>query len=328
MFNPSSVVIEAFVEELVSHYDHMYGRNETDTHLIVSNARNTLEIIANSDSPYHDMNHTIMVTMVGMEILRGKILVEGNVSAREWIHFVISLLNHDIGYVRGICRADRNGRYAINTQMETIAPPPGATDAFLTPYHVDRAKIYISERFENNELLDTEILSRNIERTRFPVPSEDDAQESMDFPGLIRAADLIGQLADPQYMRKISALYAEFKETGQAAKMGYTTAADLRAGYPKFFWEVVTPYINEAIRFLNRIQEGQLWVANLYANVFTEEHEAPAYGPERRSRGDRRVDPSAVSLIQQAEKDKRKMRRRATDDESDNIDQKARHGGS
>ena len=314
MFNPSSVVIEYFVDELVEHYHHMYGPNETDVHLLVSNARNALEIIANSDAPYHDINHTMMVTMVGMEILRGKILIEGSVSAKEWVHFVISLLNHDIGYVRGICRADRNGRYAVNQSMDTIAPPAGSTDAFLTPYHVDRAKIYISERFENDEWLDVDTITHNIERTRFPVPSEEDAQESTDFPGLIRAADLIGQLADPQYFRKISALFAEFKETGQAAKMGYTTAADLRAGYPKFFWEVVTPFITEGLRFLRRTQEGQAWVANLYANVFTEEHEAPAYGPERRANADRRVDAGAIFKIAElSESDNRKQARRATD---------------
>ena len=55
--------------------------------------------------------------------------------------------------------------------METVAPPPGATDAFLTPYHVDRAKIYIHERYDNEEGLDTDIIAANIERTRFPVPS-------------------------------------------------------------------------------------------------------------------------------------------------------------
>lgn len=314
MFNPASVVIERFVDELVDQYHRMYGNNETDVHLLVSNARNALEIIANSDAPYHDINHTIMVTMVGMEILRGKILIEGSVSAKEWVHFVVSLLNHDIGYVRGICRADRNGRYAINQEMETIAPPPGATDAFLTPYHVDRAKIYISERFENDEWLDIDVIAHNIERTRFPVPSEEDAQESTDFPGLIRAADLIGQLADPQYFRKISALFAEFKETGQAAKMGYTTAADLRGGYPGFFWEVVNPFITEGLRFLRRTQEGQVWVANLYANVFTEEHAAPAYGPERRSDADRRVDAKSVfKIADAAEGEKRHRLRRATD---------------
>ncbi|HAK52038.1 MAG TPA: metal-dependent phosphohydrolase [Gammaproteobacteria bacterium] len=276
MFNPSSIVIEAFAEQLIEQYVNMYGHNEADTHVLVTNTRNALEIISNSDAPYHDANHTMMVTAVGMEILRGKILIEGGVSAKEWVHFVISLLNHDIGYVRGICRADRSGRYAINVEYDTIAPPPGSTDAFLTPYHVDRAKLYIQERFEKDDDIDVEMIQNNIERTRFPVPTEEDAQESTDFPGLIRSADLIGQLADPQYMRKISALFAEFRETGQAAKMGYTTAADLRQGYPLFFWEVVTPFITEGIRFLHRTQEGQSWVANLYANVFTEEHEAPA----------------------------------------------------
>ncbi|MBO6567010.1 MAG: hypothetical protein JJ956_19860, partial [Pseudomonadales bacterium] len=57
MFNPSSVVIEAFVDELVEHYVNMYGSNESDIHLIVANARNALEVIANSDAPYHDVNH-------------------------------------------------------------------------------------------------------------------------------------------------------------------------------------------------------------------------------------------------------------------------------
>jgi len=320
MFNPSSIVIEAFVEELVDKYVNMYGTDEVNIQLIISNARNALEIIANSDAPYHDINHTMMVTMVGTEILRGKILIEGSVSPIDWVHFVISLLNHDVGYVRGICRADRAGRYAINANYDTISPPPGATDAFLTPYHVDRAKVYMTERFGNDEHLDIDILTRNIERTRFPVPNEEDHQESTDIPGLLRAADLIGQLADPHYIRKISALFAEFKETGQAAKMSYTNAADLRTGYPRFFWEVVSPFIGEGLRFLRRTQEGQLWVANLYANVFTEEHEAPAYGPERRIENERRIEERAMFKISEVTgNDKRQDLRRSEDEPGSEI---------
>jgi hypothetical protein len=314
MFNASSVVIEAFLDEIAEQYINVYGSNENDLHLLISNARNALEIIANSDAPYHDTNHTIMVTAVGMEILRGKVLIEGGITPNDWVHFVISLLNHDIGYVRGICRADRSGRYAINTEYDTIAPPPGSTDAFLTPYHVDRGKMYISERFDREESISVETICENIERTRFPVPNEEDHQEDTDFPGLIRAADLIGQLADPSYIRKISSLFAEFKETGQAAKMGYTTAADLRAGYPGFFWEVVSPFITEGIRFLRRTQEGQKWVANLYANVFTEEHEAPAYGPERRLFGERRIEAESPFKVKEvSDNDKRRDGRRTAD---------------
>ncbi len=314
MFNASSVVIEAFLDEIVEQYINVYGNNERDIHLLVSNARNALEIIANSDAPYHDTNHTIMVTAVGMEILRGKILIEGGITPNDWVHFVISLLNHDIGYVRGICRADRSGRYAINTEYDTVSPPAGSTDAFLTAYHVDRGKMFISERFEREDAINVDTICENIERTRFPVPNEEDHQESTDFPGLIRAADLIGQLADPSYIRKISSLFAEFKETGQAAKMGYTTAADLRAGYPGFFWDVVSPFITEGVRFLRRTQEGQKWVANLYANVFTEEHDAPAYGPERRLFGERRIEAESPFKVKEVtDNDKRRDGRRTAD---------------
>lgn len=316
MFNPTSVIIDAFLDELIEHYVNQFGdTNNHDIQKILINARNALEIIANSDAPYHDVNHTIMVTLVGTEILRGKHLVEGNVSASNWVHFVISLLNHDIGYVRGICKADRSGRYAINAD-DTIAPPEGSTDAFLTPYHVDRAKLHIRERFSDDNDIDVNIICANIERTRFPVPTEEDHQAADDDPGLLRAADLIGQLADPQYMRKISALYSEFTETGQADKMGYKTAADLRAGYPGFFWNVVSPFIGEGVRYLRRTQEGQVWVANLYANVFAEEHEAPAYGPERRNDPDRRQESDVFSVRELTDNDKRRNLRRKRDGES------------
>jgi hypothetical protein len=200
--------------------------------------------------------------------MRGKILMEGSIPSIDWVTFVISLMHHDMGYIRGICKADRSGRYAINSDGDTVTIPSGATDAFLTPYHVDRAKLFTREHFGKDGLIDVETICQNIERTRFPVPTEEDHQACDDIPGLLRAADLIGQLADPQYLRKTSSLFYEFKETGAAAKMGYTNAADVREGYPKFFWEIVSPFIQEGLRYLCRTQEGQRWAANLYSNVF------------------------------------------------------------
>lgn len=242
--------------------------------------------------------------------------MEGNIPSIDWITFVISLMHHDIGYIRGICKADRSGPYAINTDGDTVTIPLGATDAFLTPYHVDRAKLFIRERFAKDELIDVETICQNIERTRFPVPTEEDHQACDDIPGLLRAADLIGQLSDPQYLRKTSSLFYEFAETGAAAKMGYTNAADFRKGYPKFFWEIVSPFIQEGLRYLRRTQEGQQWAANLYANVFMEEHEIPVYGPERRNEDDRRGDietPFKVEVV--SEENQRKTQRRQSDDE-------------
>ena len=54
-----------------------------------------------------------------------------------------------------------------------------------------------------------------------------------------------------------------------------------RAGYPKFFWTMVEPYIDDALRNLRMTQEGQQCIANLYAHVFAEEHLLSTFGPER-----------------------------------------------
>ena len=104
------------------------------------------------------------------------------------------------------------------------------------------------------------------------MPKDEQHDATDDFPALLRAADLIGQLADINYLRKTSALFNEFRETGMSEVLKYNSAADLRANYPQFFWQVVRPFIDDALRHLRVTQEGKMWIANLYANVFSMEH--------------------------------------------------------
>ena len=275
MFNPTGLVIDAFVRELQSMYGSTYGVLEPSYPGIIGFVgRLALENIANTDAPYHDVNHTIMVTLVGQELLRGKHISVGGITPHDWLHFIVSLLCHDIGYVRGICQGDGGGRYVSNMTGDTVGIPDGATDAAMTPYHVARSKLFVRERFGKVALshIDTREIEENIEHTRFPVPADEQHRSTDDFPGLLRAADLIGQLADINYLRKTSALFNEFRETGMADELKYATAADLRANYPQFFWQVVKPFIGDALRYLKVTQEGKLWIANLYANVFSMEH--------------------------------------------------------
>jgi hypothetical protein len=275
MFNPTQIVIQAFVEELKDKYRLIYGVLDPAYPDIISFVgRLALENIANSDAAYHDMNHTIMVTLVGQEILLGKHTCEGGVTPRDWLHFVISLLCHDIGYVRGVCRGDRDGHYVCHENGDVVPVSAGATDAALTPYHVTRSKLFVRERFGKVSLthIDTREIEANIEHTRFPVPEHEQHASTADYPGLLRAADLIGQLSDVNYLRKTSALFEEFRETGASEKLGYRTPDDLRAAYPAFFWQSVRPYIGDALRYLRVTQEGKQWIANLYAHVFSEEH--------------------------------------------------------
>lgn len=274
MFSSTEVVIDAFSQRLAEAYVHNYGSHEQRYgEMLVWAGRMALERIAESDALYHTVDHTIHVTLVGQEILRGKHLSEGGVSPEDWLHFTISLLCHDIGYVRGICQADDGRHCTTGEDGGRVTLPPGATDAYLTTWHIDRGKTFIRERFGAHRLIDAERIAANIELTRFPVPFEADHQGTGDYPGLVRAADLIGQLADPGHLRKLPALFNEFQETGTSDRLGFKNAHDLRRDYPNFYWNQVSPYIQDGLRYLEVTQRGRQWVANLHAHVFTIEHE-------------------------------------------------------
>lgn len=276
MFNATEILINSFVQKLRDGYHRTYGGLKTDNEDIIAWAGSmAMENIANSDALYHNVEHSILVTLVGQEILRGKQIREGGVTPEDWLHFIISLVCHDIGYVKGVCRSDREAErmYATGRDGEMVHLPPGASDAALTPYHVDRAKLFIKERFGGHKLIDANLIKENIELTRFPVPKAEDHQDTVNYPGLIRASDLIGQLSDPRYLRKVSALYYEFEETGVNQLLGYHNPGDVRQSYSKFYWKGVYPYIQEGLRYLELTQQGKQIIANLYSNVFVVEHD-------------------------------------------------------
>lgn len=276
MFNATEILIDTFVQTLRDGYRRTYGGLKPDYEDIIGWAGSmALENIANSDALYHNVEHTILVTLVGQEILRGKHIREGGISCEDWLHCIISLLCHDIGYVKGVCRQDRELErlYSTGRDGTMVALPAGASDASLTPYHVDRAKLFIEERFGGHKLIDAEIIKLNIELTRFPVPVAEDHQDTVNYAGLVRAADLIGQLSDPRYLKKITCLYYEFEETGVNKALGYHHPGDLRRNYSKFYWQGVYPYIKEALHYLSLTQQGKQVIANLYANVFVVEHD-------------------------------------------------------
>lgn len=276
MFNATEILINSFVQKLRDGYHRTYGGLKTDNEDIIAWAGSmAMENIANSDALYHNVEHSILVTLVGQEILRGKQIREGGVTPEDWLHFIISLVCHDIGYVKGVCRNDRESErmYATGKDGEMVNLPPGASDAALTPYHVDRAKLFIKERFGGHKLIDANLIKENIELTRFPVPKAEDHQDTVNYPGLIRASDLIGQLSDPRYLKKVSALYYEFEETGVNKLLGYHNPGDVRQSYSKFYWKGVYPYIQEGLRYLELTQQGKQIIANLYSNVFVVEHD-------------------------------------------------------
>ena len=280
MVNTTSLIVDVVGRHLIDQYRRVYDEREPDHTAAISAAtRLALERIGMSDALYHNVEHTVMVTLVGTEILRGREIAE-RLTPTDWLHMTVALLCHDVGYVRGACLKDTPTHVVADLEGTLKELPRGASDAWLTPFHVDRSKIFIHERAAVIGAIDPDRVAAAIELTRFPVPDDGDHDATGTEAGLVRAADLIGQLADPGYLRKLTALFHEFVETGTAERLGYGSPADLVEGYPRFFWERIEPYIGDGLRYLALTPEGRQWTANLYAHVFAVEHLRWRMGPQ------------------------------------------------
>jgi hypothetical protein len=130
---------EALGAHLATHMGRRY--NSTDPELVEivqSAARLATDCIGNSDALYHNVEHTMMVTLCGYDILTGRRLLK-DTSADDYAHVIIACLYHDIGYVRGILDGDSDDGYVIdcialpslNCLMPPVSPMPSSPRAFL-----------------------------------------------------------------------------------------------------------------------------------------------------------------------------------------------------
>ena len=268
----------AALEQFLSSYmRRRFGSSQTQlSEFLPAAARIALECIGNSDALYHNVEHTLLVTLAGHEILRGRAL-HSHMTADDYVHVIMACLLHDIGYVRGLFRDDDADGFVVDPAGRKICLPRGSSDASLMAYNVDRSKLYVINRIEGMAPLDKDRIARAIEGTRFPPLA---GQQFDEEQSIVRAADLIGQLGDPNYIRKANALYHEFEEVGINRQLGYDSPADIVHRYPQFYWNSVAPHIQTEIRYLNMTSTGRQWIANLYANVFRAERDISLSGPQ------------------------------------------------
>ena len=245
---------------------------------LCSLARSTIECIARSDALYHNFEHTMLVTIVGRDILRGRVLSE-RIEVEDYIHLICACLLHDIGFVRGILRGDTKTEFVIDQAGTKVTLPRGSSDAALMPYHVDRSKLFAYERLGHSPKVDPARVAEAIELTRFP-PRLDGHNAKLEAR-LMLASDLIGQLGDPLYPKKANALFAEFEELGSNRQFGYDTPADLVDKYPKFFSELVAGHIGEGVKYLSMTTSGRKWIANLHNHVWCAENGNWLMGPQQ-----------------------------------------------
>ncbi|MBA1159116.1 HD domain-containing protein [Microvirga mediterraneensis] len=281
MMTMPALVADELGKHLADDFRRLFGSSHQDeAERLDGIARVALECLGRSDALYHNVEHTFLVTLVGRDILRGRMLTE-RLEPEDYSHLIVACLLHDIGYVRGILKGDSHDHFVVDAEGRTVTLERGASDAALTPYHVDRSKLFVMERFGASPTLDAERVARAIEFTRFPAGQTGDNAPDDREGRLVQAADLIGQLGDPLYLKKANALFYEFEEIGLNRQLGYASPADMVERYPDFYWTSVSPHLEEAVGHLNVTAAGRQWVANLHSHVFCAEHAFALMGPQR-----------------------------------------------
>src|SRR5260370_36544075 len=75
------------------------------TELLPFAAKLALECIGNSDALYHNIEHSMLVTLVGHDILIGRHL-QRSTTASDYANFILACLTHAIGYVLGVVQGN------------------------------------------------------------------------------------------------------------------------------------------------------------------------------------------------------------------------------
>lgn len=142
---------EALGSFLASHLGRRFSSTEAQlTELVPSVARLALECIGNSDALYHNVEHTMLVTLVGYDIMKGRALLTPT-RPGDFAHVLVSCMLHDIGYVRGILKGDGPDGYVVDAQGRRATLPRGSSDAALLQYDVDRSKLFVMDRIGSSD---------------------------------------------------------------------------------------------------------------------------------------------------------------------------------
>jgi hypothetical protein len=170
---------------------------------------------------YHDLSHTMDCLLVTAKLIHGACLNGIVFTQRDVTLGLISALMHDTGYIQAV--EDDKG-----------------TGAQYTTIHIQRSIDFMEKYFHDNGFPSEYLpICRNFLRcTGLDVKIAEikfQSREHEILGQILGTADLIGQMANENYLEKLPFLYDEFKEGGVS---GYSDKYDLMKKTPAF-WEMV-----------------------------------------------------------------------------------------
>src|SRR5215475_10684887 len=125
MITVPELAAEALGSFLGSEMRRIFGSSDAQlAELIPSAARLALECIGNSDALYHNVEHTMLVTLAGRDILRGRALFT-RTTPSDWAHVLVACLMHDIGFVRSLLKGDDTEGCVCDVNGRKVTLPRG-----------------------------------------------------------------------------------------------------------------------------------------------------------------------------------------------------------
>jgi len=170
---------------------------------------------------YHDLSHTMDCLLVTAKLIHGAWLNGVTFEKNDVSLGLISALMHDTGYIQAV--DDNTG-----------------TGAKYTVCHIERSIKFMKQYFHDHGFPAeyVTICSNFLKCTGLEVKIAGinfKSREHEILGKILGTADLIGQMANDNYLEKLPFLYNEFKEAGVP---GYNNEFDLLKKTPAF-WEMV-----------------------------------------------------------------------------------------
>lgn len=272
MFKPSDIVIDAYLERLGNEFRRAHpDAGSAALSTLNRSGRLALTHTARTNALYTNIDGCLLTTEVALRIIEGRQIELFDVSADDWLHFIVAALCSMTGFARGVVPGDKGRSLVIGPNGERFELGRGRTDGCLYPVYIDRGQLFVRHYFRTDPLLDAERLADYLDHMRFPLP-KDDVEDRNAFGALLGSAQLIGHAADPRFRQRLKRFYRQLEEAGLAESMGYRNAQDVLDTYPQRFWTHILPRIDVALNYLKYTGEGQIWLARMNAHMLAEEH--------------------------------------------------------
>jgi hypothetical protein len=217
------------------------------------------------DAQYHDFEHTLQGTLCLARLLHGrhKVGAQPPVTEKLFQLGILGILLHDTGYLKR--REDTQG-----------------TGAKYTAIHVERSAdfagyLLTEKKFSTHEILAVQnmISCTGVDADLRKIPFQSELERCVGQA--LATADLLGQMAAPDYVKKLPVLYCEFAE---AAKFGrghtdfiakFGGADDLVRRTPSFWKDYVLPKLEKDFggqhRFLEDASGTNWYRKQVEANI-------------------------------------------------------------